>query len=42
MWIVGVTMVHIFGLITTAGLSTFRLPGPFNVGEYALVYRAGL
>jgi hypothetical protein len=42
MWVVGVIMVHIFGLIATTRLSTFWLPGPFSVGEYALVYRAGL
>jgi hypothetical protein len=35
-------MVHIFGLIAATGLSTFWLPGRFSIGEYALVYRAGL
>jgi len=42
MRVVGVIMVHICGLIAATKLSTFRLPGPFSVGEYALVYRAGL
>ena len=43
MWVVGVIMVHIFGLIAATGLSTFWLPrGPVSVGEYALVYRASL
>jgi hypothetical protein len=42
MWAVGVIMMHIFGLIAATGLSTFWLPGPFSVGKYALVYRAGL
>jgi hypothetical protein len=45
MWVVGVIMAHIFGLIATIAttrLSTFWLSGPFSVGEYALVYRAGL
>jgi hypothetical protein len=42
MRIVGVIMVHIFGLIAVTGLSSFWLPGPFSVREYALVYRAGL
>jgi hypothetical protein len=41
MWGVGVIMVHIFGRIAVPRLSTFWLPGPFSVGEYALVYRAG-
>ena len=41
MWVVGVIMVHIFGRIAATRLSTFWLPGPFSVGEYALVYRAG-
>jgi hypothetical protein len=40
MWVVGVVMV--FGPIAATGLSTFWLPGRFGVGEYALVYRAGL
>ena len=38
MQIVGVIMV----LGPTAATSTFWLPGPFNPGEYAFVYRAGL
>jgi hypothetical protein len=42
MWVVGVIMMHVFGLVAATGVSTFWLPGPFCVGEYALVYRAGL
>ena len=40
--VVGATMVHIFGLPDATRLSTFWLLGHFGVGEYALVYRAGL
>jgi hypothetical protein len=42
MWVVGVIAVHILGLIAATRPSTIRLPGPFGVGEYALIYRAGL
>ena len=42
MRVVGVIKVHISGLIAATRLSTFWLPGRFSVGEYALVYRAGL
>jgi hypothetical protein len=42
MWVVGVIMPHIFELVAATRLSTFWLPGRFSVGEYALVYRAGL
>jgi hypothetical protein len=42
MRVVGVIKVHISGHIAATRLSTFWLPGRFSVGEYALVYRAGL
>jgi hypothetical protein len=42
MRVVGVIMMHLFGLIAATRLSAFWLPGLFSVGEYALVYRAGL
>jgi hypothetical protein len=38
MWVVGVIMMHIFGLIAAHVLAA----GAFSIGEYALVYRAGL
>ena len=38
MRVVGVIMVHIFGLIAIHVLAA----RPFSVGEYALVYRASL
>jgi hypothetical protein len=42
MWVVGPIIALIFGLIAATRPSTFWQPGLFSVGEYALVYRAGL
>ena len=37
-----VGMIMVFGPTAATRLSTFWLSGPFNLGEYAFVYRAGL